>query len=118
MPIRCGLVSAWWTKTLKELSATFNARAESVTEKRCGGIPGGDGRIAFRYHRQNQGPQGRGVSRQLRAPPPPYPGIEPTLEPLIRGCRAELARVEARILELQPAAPACAPAASAPPSET
>ncbi len=32
-PMRWGLVPAWWKKTLKELPATFNARAESVSDK-------------------------------------------------------------------------------------
>jgi putative SOS response-associated peptidase YedK len=31
--MRWGLVPPWWTKTLKELPATFNARAETVAEK-------------------------------------------------------------------------------------
>lgn len=32
-PARWGLVPAWWKKSLKELPATFNARAESVATK-------------------------------------------------------------------------------------
>lgn len=32
-PMRWGLVPSWWKKTLKELPATFNARAETVAEK-------------------------------------------------------------------------------------
>lgn len=32
-PMRWGLVPAWWKKGLKELPATFNARAETVAEK-------------------------------------------------------------------------------------
>jgi putative SOS response-associated peptidase YedK len=32
-PMRWGLVPGWWKKPLKELPATFNARAESVAEK-------------------------------------------------------------------------------------
>lgn len=31
--MRWGLVPTWWKKTLKELPATFNARAETVAEK-------------------------------------------------------------------------------------
>ncbi|RVT99114.1 SOS response-associated peptidase [Rhodovarius crocodyli] len=31
--MRCGLIPAWWKKTAKEVPATFNARAETVTEK-------------------------------------------------------------------------------------
>ena len=31
--MRWGLVPRWWRKSLKELPATFNARAESVAEK-------------------------------------------------------------------------------------
>jgi putative SOS response-associated peptidase YedK len=31
--MRWGLIPAWWKKPLKELPATFNARAESVEEK-------------------------------------------------------------------------------------
>lgn len=31
--MRWGLVPSWWKKTLKELPATFNARAETVAEK-------------------------------------------------------------------------------------
>lgn len=31
--MRWGLVPSWWKKTLKDLPATFNARAESVAEK-------------------------------------------------------------------------------------
>jgi putative SOS response-associated peptidase YedK len=31
--MRWGLVPAWWKKSLKEMPATFNARAESVTKK-------------------------------------------------------------------------------------
>lgn len=31
--MRWGLVPPWWKKSLKELPATFNARAETVTEK-------------------------------------------------------------------------------------
>jgi putative SOS response-associated peptidase YedK len=34
VPMRWGLVPSWWSKPLKELKlATFNARAETVTEK-------------------------------------------------------------------------------------
>lgn len=34
MPMRWGLVPSWWSKPLKEMRlATFNARAETVTEK-------------------------------------------------------------------------------------
>ena len=33
VPMRWGLVPAWWKKSLKEVPATFNARAESVTDK-------------------------------------------------------------------------------------
>src|SRR5438477_3884756 len=33
IPVRWGLVPAWWKKSLKELPATFNARAESVAAK-------------------------------------------------------------------------------------
>ena len=32
-PMRWGLVPSWWKNTLKELPATFNARAETVAEK-------------------------------------------------------------------------------------
>lgn len=31
--MRWGLVPAWWKKSVKELPATFNARAESVVDK-------------------------------------------------------------------------------------
>ena len=31
--MRWGLVPAWWSKGLKAVPATFNARAETVTEK-------------------------------------------------------------------------------------
>jgi hypothetical protein len=31
--MRWGLCPSWWKKTLKELPATFNARAETVAEK-------------------------------------------------------------------------------------
>ena len=33
VPMRWGLVPMWWKKPLKELPATFNARAETVAEK-------------------------------------------------------------------------------------
>lgn len=33
VPMRWGLVPAWWKKSLKEMPATFNARAESVADK-------------------------------------------------------------------------------------
>lgn len=33
MPMRWGLIPAWWKKPLKELPATFNARAETVADK-------------------------------------------------------------------------------------
>lgn len=33
VPMRWGLVPYWWKKPLKELPATFNARAESVADK-------------------------------------------------------------------------------------
>jgi putative SOS response-associated peptidase YedK len=33
VPMRWGLVPAWWKKALKDLPATFNARAETVGEK-------------------------------------------------------------------------------------
>ena len=32
VPMRWGLVPSWWKKPLKELPATFNARAETVAE--------------------------------------------------------------------------------------
>lgn len=33
VPMRWGLIPAWWKKPLKELPSTFNARAETVAEK-------------------------------------------------------------------------------------
>jgi SOS response associated peptidase (SRAP)/Phage integrase family len=33
VPMRWGLIPAWWVKSLKEITATFNARAESVADK-------------------------------------------------------------------------------------
>jgi putative SOS response-associated peptidase YedK len=33
VPMRWGLVPAWWKKPLKEVPATFNARAESVADR-------------------------------------------------------------------------------------
>jgi putative SOS response-associated peptidase YedK len=40
MRARWGLVPAWWKKPLKELKlATFNARAETVTEKPSSSTP-------------------------------------------------------------------------------
>jgi putative SOS response-associated peptidase YedK len=33
MPMRWGLIPYWWKKPLKQLPATFNARAESVAHK-------------------------------------------------------------------------------------
>jgi putative SOS response-associated peptidase YedK len=33
VPMRWGLIPAWWKKTIKELPATFNARAETVADK-------------------------------------------------------------------------------------
>ena len=33
VPMRWGLVPSWWKKSLNELPSTFNARAETVTEK-------------------------------------------------------------------------------------
>ena len=33
VPMRWGLIPAWWPKSLKEIPATFNARAESVADK-------------------------------------------------------------------------------------
>jgi putative SOS response-associated peptidase YedK len=33
VPMRWGLIPASWVKSLKEISATFNARAESVADK-------------------------------------------------------------------------------------
>src|ERR1700730_10072001 len=33
MPMRSQLIPRWWKKSLKELPATFNARAETVAEK-------------------------------------------------------------------------------------
>jgi putative SOS response-associated peptidase YedK len=33
LPMRWGLVPAWWKKALKDLPATFNARAETVADK-------------------------------------------------------------------------------------
>ena len=33
VPMRWGLVPSWWKKTVKEVPATFNARAESVRDK-------------------------------------------------------------------------------------
>jgi putative SOS response-associated peptidase YedK len=33
VPMRWGLVPCWWKKSLSELPSTFNARAETVTEK-------------------------------------------------------------------------------------
>src|SRR4051812_1487461 len=33
VPMRWGLIPSWWKKPLKELPATFNARAESVATK-------------------------------------------------------------------------------------
>jgi putative SOS response-associated peptidase YedK len=44
VPMRRGLIPRWWSKSLKELPATFNARAETVTSKPMF-------RDAFRRHR-------------------------------------------------------------------
>ena len=33
VPMRWGLIPAWWKKPLKDLPSTFNARAESVAER-------------------------------------------------------------------------------------
>jgi hypothetical protein len=33
VPMRWGLIPAWWPKSLKEIPATFNGRAESVADK-------------------------------------------------------------------------------------
>ncbi len=33
VPMRWGLIPSWWQKTAKETPSTFNARAETVTEK-------------------------------------------------------------------------------------
>ena len=33
IPMRWGLVPSWWKKSLSELLSTFNARAETITEK-------------------------------------------------------------------------------------
>jgi hypothetical protein len=33
MPMRWGLVPEWWKKSLKDVSSTFNARAETVATK-------------------------------------------------------------------------------------
>ena len=33
VPMRWGLIPAWWTKSLKEIPATFNARAKFVADK-------------------------------------------------------------------------------------
>jgi putative SOS response-associated peptidase YedK len=33
VPMRWGLIPAWWKKSAKEVPATFNARAESVADK-------------------------------------------------------------------------------------
>jgi putative SOS response-associated peptidase YedK len=33
VPMRWGLIPGWWKKSVKEVPATFNARAESVAEK-------------------------------------------------------------------------------------
>jgi putative SOS response-associated peptidase YedK len=33
IPMRWGLIPAWWPKSLKGIPATFNARAESVADK-------------------------------------------------------------------------------------
>jgi putative SOS response-associated peptidase YedK len=35
VPMRWGLVPIWWKKALKEMPATFNARAETVATSRC-----------------------------------------------------------------------------------
>ena len=32
VPMRWGLIPAWWAQSLKEIPATFNARAESVAD--------------------------------------------------------------------------------------
>jgi putative SOS response-associated peptidase YedK len=33
VPMRWGLIPSWWKKTMKEVPATFNARAETVVDK-------------------------------------------------------------------------------------
>lgn len=44
VPVRWGLIPAWWNKTVKELPASFNARAETVVSKPMF-------RDAFAHHR-------------------------------------------------------------------
>ena len=45
VPMRWGLIPYWWKKLLKQLPATFNARAESVADKPMF-------RDAFKRHRR------------------------------------------------------------------
>jgi hypothetical protein len=40
VPMRWGLVPGWWKKSRKDVPATFNARAETVAEKRIKGLCG------------------------------------------------------------------------------
>jgi putative SOS response-associated peptidase YedK len=35
VPMRWGLIPAWWKKSAKEVPATFNARAETVLQSQC-----------------------------------------------------------------------------------
>ena len=48
MPMRWQLIPRWWKKSLKELPATFNAKAETVAEKPMF-------RSAFKRNRGNSG---------------------------------------------------------------
>ena len=65
VPMRWGLIPAWWKKSRKDVPATFNARAETVAEKPMF-------RGAFKYRRciipasgfyRMDGRQGRAGSR-------------------------------------------------------
>jgi len=39
VPMRWGLVPSWWKKPLKQVPATFNARAELSPSRRCSATP-------------------------------------------------------------------------------
>jgi SOS response associated peptidase (SRAP) len=74
VPMRWGLIPAWWPKSLKEIPATFNARAESVADKPT---PSGGSAVSSRRAGSMNGPATRATSSRIFLRRPTAPLFSP-----------------------------------------
>ena len=70
VPMRWGLIPGWWKKTVKEMPATFNARAESVADKPMFRDAFNGGAASSRRAASTNGPARKAPSSRISSPRP------------------------------------------------